>query len=272
MGGVASNSDSCAANVLGCELGAETGRSYSHVLPASNTIAETHASREAYRGTAPQRLAGRASSRSRARIAPITPAANPGPAWPVLEATPLKISRVARRSCAASWQFLQAATCLRCAAGQASLSCSMRTASGRAAAESSSKSCNFLHASSLFFSRFHIPASSLLLLSSSISTLLCLACHPATGPKESDLHRIAVQIQNLSDLLNGEPFHFFQDEHQPVPLIQSFQQPLHVLPRFHLLADIRSGISFFPRRDDLSSLFLAQIRLVHQGPNLLLSQ
>src|SRR6266849_2668959 len=123
MGGGASNSDSRAANVLACELGAETGLSYSHMLPASKTIAETQTSREAYRGTAPQRLAGRANSCSRARIAPITPAANHGPACPAREATPLKISRVARRSCAASRQLAQAATWRRCAAGHDSLNC-----------------------------------------------------------------------------------------------------------------------------------------------------
>src|SRR5258706_5068844 len=252
--------------------GAPTGFSNSQVLPASSTTADTHASREAYRGNALQRLAGRASSLSRMRIAPITPAANHGPACSAREATPLKISRVARISCAASWQVSQAAMWLRCAAGHPSLNCSTRTASGRAAAESSSKFSDFQHSSLRFFSRFHIPASSLLLPSFSISALLCLAYHPAPGSKKSNLHRIAVQIQNFRNLLDRKPFHFFQDQHQPVPFIQSFQQPLHALPGFDLLADIRPGVHFFPRRNDLPGLFLAQIGLVHQGSNLLLSQ
>src|SRR6266849_3545269 len=180
-------------------FGDDDGLLYSHVLPASSTIAETQASREAYRGTALHRLAGIASCLSRAAMAAMPRVANHGLAISAAEPTPLKISRVARRSCAASWQFSQAAMWSRCAAGQASLNCSMRIASGRAAAESSSRSCNFLHSLSLCFSRFHIPASSLRLFSSSISTLLCLTYHPAPGPKESDLYRIAVQIQHFRD-------------------------------------------------------------------------
>src|SRR6266850_1236367 len=250
-GAGASNRYSVEDAAVGGFSGAPTGFSNSQVLPASSTTADTHASREAYRGNALQRLAGRASSLSRVRIAPITPAANHGPACSAREATPLKISLVARISCAASWQVSQAAMWLRCAAGHPSLNCSTRTASGRAAAESSSKFCDFQHSSSRFFSSFHIPASSLLLPSFSISALLCLAYHPAPGSKKSNLHRIAVQIQNFRNLLDRKPFHFFQDQHQPVPFIQSFQQPLHALPGFDLLADIG---------------------LVHQGSNLLLSQ
>src|SRR6267378_517379 len=270
-GAGASNRYSVEDAAVGGFSGAATGFSNSQVLPASSTTADTHASREAYRGNALQRLAGRASSLSRMRIAPITPAANHGPACSAREATPLKISRVARISCAASWQVSQAAMWLRCAAGHPSLNCSTRTASGRAAAESSSKFCDFQH-SSRFFSRFHIPASSLLLPSFSISALLCLAYHPAPGSKKSNLHRIAVQIQNFRNLLDRKPFHFFQDQHQPVPFIQSFQQPLHALPRCDALTDIRPGVLFFPCRHDHPGLFLAQIGFVHQGSNLFFPQ
>src|ERR1700682_73543 len=274
MGGEASNSDSCAANVLASwfGVGTGTGLSYNHVLATSKRAPEAMANREANFGTASQVLATSDSSLSRAATAAMTRFANHGLATSPAEASPLKISRLARISSAASLQVPQAAMWARCAAGHASLNCSTRTASGRPSAETSSKSCNFLHSSSRFFSRFHIPASSLLLPSFSISALLCLAHHPAPGPKESDLHRIAIQIQDFRDLLDRKPFYFFQDQHQPVPFIQSFQQPLHALPRFDLLADIRPGVHFFPRRNDLPGLLLAQIGLVHQGSNLLLSQ
>src|SRR2546425_4570264 len=271
MGGGASKSDSCAANVLACWPDVESGLSYNHVLATSKTAPEAMATREANLGTASHVLAASDNSLSRAAIAAITRVANHGRSLAAKEATPLKISRVASRSCAASWQLPQAAMCVCVAADMASLSSLILPASGRAAAESSSKSRNFLHSSS-FFSRFHIPASSLLLLSSSISTFLRLAYHPAPGTKESDFHRVAIQVQNFRDLLDGKPFHLFQDQHQPVSFIQSFQKSLHVLPRFQLLADIRSGIFFLSRGNDLSSLFFAQIRLVHQGPDFLFSQ
>src|SRR5260370_7931263 len=146
----------------------------------------------------------------------------------------------------------------------------MLTASGRTAAESSSRSRTFLHSSSLFFSRFHIPASLLPLLSSSIATFICLAYHPRPCTKKSHLHRVAIQLHNFRDLLDGKPFHLFQDKHQPVPFIQSFQKPLHVLSRFQLLAGVWSGVFFFPRGHDLSTLFLAQIGSIHQRPTFLL--
>src|SRR6202158_2262378 len=248
MGDEVSNSDSCAANVLASwfGVGTGTGLSYNHVLATSKRAPEAMANREANFGTASQVFATSDSSLSRAAMAAMTRFANHGLTICEVEATPLKISRVARRFCVASWQVSQAAMWARCAAGHASLNCSTRTASGRASAESSSKFCNFLHSSSRFFSRFHIPASSLLLPSFSISALLCLAYHPAAGPKKSNLHRIAIQTQNFRNLLDRKPFHFFQDQHQPAPFIQSFQQPLHALPRFDLLADIRPGVHFFP--------------------------
>src|ERR1700693_4905784 len=154
--------------------------------------------------------------------------------------------RAERRPPALPCQLPRAAACVRCADGQAALNSSTRTTSGRAAADSSSKSCNFLHSSVLFFSRFHIPASLLLLPWSSISALLRLAYHPAPGPKEPHFHRISIQIQNFRDLLDRKPFHFFQDQHKPVPFIQSFQKLLHALPRSDPLADIRPGVLFFP--------------------------
>src|SRR5260370_4358495 len=119
------------------------------------------------------------------------------------------------------------------------------TAWGRAAAESSSRSRTFLHSSSLFFSRFHIPASLLPLLSSSIATFICLAYHPPPCTKKSHLHRVAVQLHNFRDLLDGKPFHLFQDKHQPVPFIHSFLNPLHVLSRCSLFSCCELALFFF---------------------------
>ncbi len=169
------------------------------------------ARREANLGTASHVLAASDNSLSRAAIAAITRVANHGLSTTAEEATPSKISRVAKRSCAASWQLPQVARCVCCAAGQVWLHASTRAAEERAIAESSSKSRSFLHSSSLFFSRSHIPASSLLLLASSISTFLCLAYYPPPGTKESNLHRVAIQVQNFRDLLDGKTFHLFQD-------------------------------------------------------------
>src|SRR5258707_3403326 len=127
--------------------------------------------------------------------------ASHGLAISVPEPTPLKISRVASRSCAVSWQLPQTTTWLRCAAGHAALNCSALVASGSAPADSSSKSRSFLHSTSFFFSRFHIPASLLLFPSFSISALLRLAYHTPPRPKEPHLHRIAIQVQYFRYLL-----------------------------------------------------------------------
>src|SRR2546427_10678655 len=101
MGGGASKSDSCAANVLACWPDVESGLSYNHVLARSKTAPEAMATREANLGTASHVLAAPDNSLSRAAIAAITRAANHG-LRSTSEATPLKISRVASRSCAAS--------------------------------------------------------------------------------------------------------------------------------------------------------------------------
>src|SRR5256885_10367554 len=146
MGGCgASKRYSWLAAATGCFAGAVVGLSDGHVPGTSKSTPEAMASLEANFGTASQVLAISDNSLSRTAMAAITRSANHGLAISVEEATPLKIFRVARRSCAASRQLPQAATWVRCAAGQASLNSSTRTASERAAADSSSKSCNFLH-------------------------------------------------------------------------------------------------------------------------------
>src|SRR6266481_246078 len=273
MGGCgASNKYSWLAAPAGCFAGTAEGLSYSHVLATSKSAPETRASREANFGTASHVLAASASSLSRAAMPAITRVANHGLATSLAEPTRWKISRVARRSRAASRHCSQEAMWVRSAGDKTSLNSSTLAASGRTAAESSSRSCNFLHSSSLFFSRFHIPASLLFLPSPSISALLCLAYHPAPRPNKPDLHRIAIQTQDFSNFVDGKPFHFFQDQHEPVPFIQSLQQALDAFPGFDPLADVRPRILFFPRCNHQSGLFLAQIRLVHQGPNLFLSQ
>src|SRR5713101_3872770 len=124
MGGGASKSDSCAARLVACWLDAGSGLSYNHVLTISKRAPEAMASREANFGTASQVLAASANSPSRATMAAMTRVANHGLAISVAEPTPLKISRVASRSCAVSRQLPQAAMWLRCAAGHAALNCS----------------------------------------------------------------------------------------------------------------------------------------------------
>src|SRR6266851_4378756 len=144
MGGGASKSDSCADNELDCVFSAGSGLSYNQVLATNKRAPDARASREANFGTASQVLAASDNSLSRAAMAAMTRVANHGLSTTAEEAAPLKISRVASRSCAASRQLPQAAMWLRCAAGHAALNCSTCTASGRAAAEFSIKSCNFM--------------------------------------------------------------------------------------------------------------------------------
>src|SRR5467141_2611313 len=109
MGGGASKSDSCGARLVACWLDAGSGLSYNHVLTTSKRAPEAMASREANFGTTSHMLAASDNSFSRAAIAAITRVANHGLSTTAEEATPLKISLVASRSCAASWQLMQAA-------------------------------------------------------------------------------------------------------------------------------------------------------------------
>ena len=91
-------------------------------------------------------------------------------------------------------------------------------------------------------------------------------------PEEPHLHRVRIQIQDLGNLFNRESFHLFQDQHQPVPLIQSIEQPFQALPRLQPIADIRLVFALLRGTDHLPSLLLAQVRFVHQRPDLPLSQ
>src|SRR6266849_10130063 len=118
MGGGASKSDSCAARAVACRFGVGSGLSYSQVLATSKRAPEAKASREANLGTASQVLAVSLNSLSRVAMAAITRVANHGLSICVLEATPLKILRVTRRSFAASRQSAQAAMWARSAADQ----------------------------------------------------------------------------------------------------------------------------------------------------------
>src|SRR6267378_2342264 len=187
--------------VLACWFGAGSGlSSYNQVLATSKRAPEAKASHV---------LAISDNSLSRAAIAAITRFANHGLGISLVEPTPLKISRVTRKSRVASWQLPHASMWLRCAAAKTSQNSLTFTASGRAAADSSSKLRSFVQSSSSFFSRFHIPASLTRLPWSSISALLRLAYHPAPGPKEPHFHCIAIQIQHFRDFLDRKPFHFF---------------------------------------------------------------
>src|SRR5260370_38309124 len=143
MGGGASKSDSCAANVLACWLGVGSGLPYNQVLATSKRAPDAMASREANFGTTIHVLATSENSLSRATMAAMTRAANQGLGISAAEPTPLKISRVASKSCAASGQFPQPARWLRCAAGHPSLNSATLKTPGRAAAESSRRSHNF---------------------------------------------------------------------------------------------------------------------------------
>src|SRR6266403_176145 len=118
MGAGHSKSDSCAARVAACWFGVVSGRSYNQVVAISNTAPEAMARREANFGTASHVLAASVNSLSRAPIAAITRVANQGLSVPASEVTPLKISRVARISLAASRQLSHAATWARSAAGK----------------------------------------------------------------------------------------------------------------------------------------------------------
>src|SRR5216684_6068877 len=121
MGGGASKSDSCGARLVACWLDAGSGLSYNHVLTISKRAPEARARREANFGTASHVLTASDNSLSRAAIAAITRVANHGLSISELEATSLKISRVASKSCAASWQLTQAPMCVCPAADRASL-------------------------------------------------------------------------------------------------------------------------------------------------------
>src|ERR1700741_2800587 len=110
MGGSgASNRYSWLAGAAGCLAGAVEGFSYNQVLVRSKSAPDAIASRKANFGTASHALAASVNSLSRVAMPAITRVANHGLASSAAEPTPLKISRVARRSCAASRHFLQEA-------------------------------------------------------------------------------------------------------------------------------------------------------------------
>src|SRR5882724_6857934 len=229
-------------------------------------MADAHASREANRGTMLQALAGKATSRSRAAIADSTRFANHGPPSSAGEPAPNNSSRVASRSCRASRHLLQSAKCARPSPGKLSTSFSI-LATSTSAAELSSKSCSRSHSSLLRFNRFRM-----LPPCRSIPALLCQHYHPPSRAEKPHLYGVGIQFQQLRNLFNRKPFHFLQNQHQPVSLIQSFQQSLHALPRFEPFADVRRLAPLFLRSLDHPRLFLAQIRFVNQGPHLLFPQ
>src|SRR6266446_5016378 len=219
-------------------------------------MAVVHASREANRGTKLQALRGKASSRSRAAIADSTRFANHGPPSSAGATAPNNISRVARRSCRASRQLLQSAKCARPSAGKLAASSSIPPP-GTPAAELSSKSCSCSHSFLLRFNRFRM-----LPPCRSIPAFLCQQYHPPSRAEKPHLYGVGIQFQHVRNLFNRIPFHFLENQHQPVSLIQSFQQALHVLPRFEPLADVRRPAPLFLRSLDHSRLFVAQIRFV----------
>src|SRR5439155_680506 len=67
-------------------------------------------------------------------------------------------------------------------------------------------------------------------------------------------------------------FHFFPNQPAPVALIQSIQQSLDPLPGLQPLADVRVLFTLLRRAEHLPSLLFAQVRFVHQRPDLPLSQ
>src|SRR6266850_1873080 len=176
-------------------------------------MADAHASREANRGTMLQALAGKASSRSRAAIADSTRFANHGPPSSAGATAPNNSSRVASKSCRASRHLLQSAKCARPSPGKLSTSFSI-LATSTSAAELSSKSCSRSHWSLLRFNRFRM-----LPPCRSIPALLCQHYHPPSRAEKPHLYGVGIQFQQLRNLFNRKPFHFLQNQHQPVSVL-----------------------------------------------------
>src|SRR5258707_3660576 len=115
---------------------------------------------------------------------------------------------------------------------------------------------------------------------------VCSACPPchsvaalarqiensAPRAEQPYFHGIRIQTQNICNLLHRKPFDLFQDQHEAVAFLKSFQQPFDALPVLELFADVRHGASSLTRYRVLPRLVFAQVRLINQRAHLLFSQ
>src|SRR5579863_522620 len=94
----------------------------------------------------------------------------------------------------------------------------------------------------------------------------------APRAEEPDFHRIHVQVENVRKLLDRKSFNFLEQKQLPVLLRQFLEHP------FQKLSYLGPGAGRFRRaalRNDAVEprhLLLGKVRLINQGPHLLLSE
>src|SRR6202035_3396236 len=108
--------------------------------------------------------------------------------------------------------------------------------------------------------------------SASVLALAHLIHDSASGAKQTDLHGICVQVQNLGNFLDGEAFYFFQNKHHAIAFVQALQEELHLLLGFEFVRNVLGVARTSFGGAELLGLLFAEIRFIQKRPNLLLSQ
>ncbi len=99
---------------------------------------------------------------------------------------------------------------------------------------------------------------------------------PPACPKQSHLYRIHIQAQYVTNLLNSKSCYLFHNQHRQVFLVQFDEQSIE---QVSLLCSLRSipgmaeyAVAILRQPLHLPDLLFAQIRLINQRPDLLLSK
>src|SRR5262249_7570794 len=109
-------------------------------------------------------------------------------------------------------------------------------------------------------------------LTDSVTAFLRESDNSSPRSKQANLHGVSVEVDNFSNLFDGEAFDLFQNQHQPVSLVQPFQEALDALAGGESLRNIRLFASLFLGSHNLVGLFFAKIGFVNQRTDFALAK
>src|SRR4029077_11636560 len=100
---------------------------------------------------------------------------------------------------------------------------------------------------------------------------------PPASPKQPDLHRICIQLENLADLVHGKSGNFLHHQHGAILLVQFDQEPIQQVALLSAARGVdgavaEGALAVLGESFHVTNLLIAQARLVDQWTNFLLAK
>src|SRR5690348_12789445 len=97
------------------------------------------------------------------------------------------------------------------------------------------------------------------------------------SPKQPDLHRVDIQMQNVPNFLHRESCHFFHHQHSPILILELNEEPIEQIAMLGTPGSIdaavtENALAVFRQPLHLTNLLFAKVSLIDQGPHLFFAE